>query len=93
VCEADESRAQGGAKAKGEHKIEELVHMFGESLADGGSQHADAVEDGILRWRILSTGAVSSQWRNRFIKTASSPSGHEAFLDASEDRVEIRSHA
>lgn len=45
LAELLESGVQSGTEAESEHEVEELVHVLGESLADGLSEHADALED------------------------------------------------
>jgi hypothetical protein len=49
ATELSQGGLECGAEAVGEHEVEQLVHVFREGLTDRLGEHADALEDGLLR--------------------------------------------
>lgn len=44
------------SESGGKHKVEKIVHVLGENGSECFGEHADALEDGILRRRVLLSG-------------------------------------
>ena len=71
VCKVGQGDPERLAEPVCEHEVEEVVHVLGQSLTDGASEHADAVEDSTLSRRVLAPA--------RELSDNLSPSGARSF--------------